>query len=198
MNNRNQTVYRLAIDSMMASLYFVLAYFAIKIGNITITPASITIILVAIIYSPVDAISVALVGELINQTAKYGLTITTPLWLIPVLLRTIIISVVAQIFRNHNSYLEKHKVAFYITTISANLITTIANTAVIFLDAYIMNYPVSFALLETVLRFISSLITSIVVTTLSLPILKAVSKINLQREPLKKDKKISKVNPANN
>lgn len=168
---------------MMASLYFVLAYFAIRFGNIVITPASITILLVALLYSPGDAIMVALVGELINQMAKYGPSPTTALWLLPSLSRAIIISVVAMIYRKKNTYLEKHIVAYFITIAIAGLVTTSLNTGVIFLDGFLMNYPVSYTLIETVFRFLSSIITCIVVGCLSLPILTAINKLNIGRIP---------------
>ncbi len=186
----NLRIYRLAIDSMMASLYFVLAYFAIRIGNITITPASITILIVSLLYSPSDAVLVALVGELINQMAKYGPSPTTALWLMPSLLRAITISLVAMIYRRKGSYLENHHVIYFLTVIIAGLLTTSANTGVIFLDGYLMNYPVSYTLLETFFRFLSSFITCIIVSILGLIVMKALGRINVNRVPfrIKEDK----------
>jgi uncharacterized membrane protein len=181
----NSTTYRLAIDSMMASLYFVLAYFAIKIGNITITPASITIVLVSLLYSPQDAILVGLVGETINQMAKYGPSPTTVLWLIPVILRASIISFSQLVCRRKGTYLERHLVLYFLIIILAGLVTTAANTGIIFLDGYLMNYPVSYTLLETLFRFLSSLITCVLVGILVLPVMKAIGKLDIKRVPYK-------------
>lgn len=180
---RKDTTYRLAIDSMMASLYFVLAYFSIRFGNITLTPASICVVIVSLLYSPSDAIFVALVGETINQMAKYGPGPTTVLWLIPGLLRALIISFVALIYRKKNTYLENHLVSYFITIIIAGLVTTSANTGIIILDGILMNYPTSYTLLETFFRFLSSFLTCIFVGILSLPILKAVNRMNIGRIP---------------
>ena len=189
MRASNKT-YRLAIDSMMASLYFVLAYFSIRFGNITITPASITILIVSLLYSPGDAILVALVGELINQMAKYGPSITTPLWLVPSIMRALVISLVAMLYRKKGTYLEKHVVMYFITIIIAGLLTTTINTGVIILDGYLMNYPVSYTIIETFFRFLSSFITCIVVGILTLFIMKALEKLNIGRVPCKETKHI--------
>lgn len=184
---RKNNVYRLAIDSMMASMYFVLAYFSIRLGNITITPASICIILVSLLYSPCDSLLVAIVGEMINQTAKYGIGPTTALWIIPCIIRSLIISITAAIYRNHNSYLEDHKVMYFITLMFSALMVTTTNTCVIYLDAKLLGYPISYTIIETVFRFISGIITSIVVAIISLPILYSTRKMNIGREPLKRD-----------
>lgn len=184
---KQKTIFRLAIDSMMAALYFVLAFFSIRFGNITISMASLTILLVSLLYSPMDALAVALIGELINQTARYGFTPTTALWIIPVLARALILSVFAHIHRKKGSYLECHVLPYYLIVLFASLITTVLNTGIIFLDGYLMNYPVSFTLIETGFRFLSSVITSIIVSSIGLPILKALDKIDVGR--IKCDKK---------
>lgn len=167
---------------MMASLYFVLTYFSIKIGNITITPASICIVLVSILYSPFDSLLVAIVGELLNQIAKYGIGPTTILWLMPGIARGLIISITAAIYRKHNTYLEDHKIMYFITLIFSALMVTTLNTLIIFLDAKLLNYPVSYTIIETVFRFISGIITTIVIAIISLPILSAARKMNLGKQ----------------
>ncbi len=180
---RKDTTYRLAIDSMMASLYFVLAYFSIRFGNITLTPASICVVIVSLLYSPGDALFVALVGETINQMAKYGPGPTTVLWLIPGMLRALILSLVALLYRKKNTYLENHPVMYFTTIIFAGLVTTGANTGIIILDGILMNYPASYTLLETCFRFLSSFLTCILVGILALPILKAINRIDVGRIP---------------
>jgi uncharacterized membrane protein len=180
---RKSAVYRLAIDAMMASLYFVFAFLAsIRIGpNVNITPASLAIILVAVMYSPADALLVAIVGEMINQIARYGLTPTTALWLVPVILRALIISVVAHIFRRNDKYLEENIPAYLVTLAIAAIVTTVANTYVIYIDAQLFHYPDGLTLVQTILRLISGIITSSVMAFISIPLIKAVSKLDIGR-----------------
>ena len=121
---------------------------------------------------------------------KYGPSITTPLWLVPSIMRALIISLMAMLYRKKGTYLEKHVVMYFITIITAGLMTTTINTGVIILDGYLMNYPVSYTIIETLFRFLSSFITCIVVGILALFIMKALEKLNIGRVPCKKTKHI--------
>lgn len=170
---RRSVVIRMAIVAVMAALYFVLAFLKISIGNIRITPASIAIIIVALLYSPGDAIMVALVGEFLQQVVGYGITATLPLWLIPPIIRATIISVTAYFFRMYDQHLEEHYVIYFITVVVAAVFTTGANTGIIYLDAFLLEYPVAYVQLETLFRFISGMITAIIVGALSIPVVKA-------------------------
>ncbi len=180
---RKSAVYRLAIDAMMAALYFVFAFLvSIRIGpNVTITPASLAIILVAVLYSPADAVLVAMVGELINQVSKYGITATTALWLVPVILRASIISIVAYVFRRNDKHLEDNIPAYIATLAIAAVVTTVANTYVIYIDAKLFHYPDGLTLAQTILRTIVGIITAAVMSFISIPVIKAVSKLQIGR-----------------
>jgi ECF transporter S component (folate family) len=186
---RKSSVYRLAIDAMMAALYFVLA-FLVNINimpNVHVTPASIAIILVAVLYSPADAVMVAVVGELINQVAKYGITLTTPLWLVPVVLRALIISVVAYLYRRGDKHLEDNIPAYLATLAVAAVVTTIANTYVIYIDAMLFKYPSGLTLAQTILRLASGVLTAVVMSIVSIPVLRAVRRLNIGRAPTRSE-----------
>lgn len=183
-------VYRLCIDSMMAALYVILAYFALRIGNITFTPASICILLVALLYEPSEAVLVAALGEMLNQAFKYGFGPTTVLWMLPAILRAVIVSLVAVLFRRRGTYLEEHTFWYYFTLISASLVVTAANTGVIYLDAYIYQYPAEYTAFETLYRFLTSLGTSIVVATILLPVMRALNHVDIGRVKKKQPENI--------
>lgn len=187
---RNQKViYRLAIDSMMAALYFVLAYFSFSFGNVKITLASLVIVLVSFLYSCKDSLMVAIIGELINQCAKYGFTPTTALWILPVLLRALLLSFFAYRSRRRGQYLENRTLLYYFCCLFVSLIITVVNTGILFLDGLLMNYPVSFTLIETLFRFLSSIVTSLVVSSISLPILRSLNRLDINRIKVKSDRK---------
>lgn len=174
---RNKTVLRLSIDSMMAALYFVLAYFSIRLGNnLTISLGSLVIVLTSLLFDPLDSICVALIGESINQLAKYGISITTGLWLIPPLVRALTISITAYIYKKKGYFLEDKKVAYFLTIIIAALFTTACNSGIIIVDAMLLDYPSSFTLVSMGFRFLSSFITSIVVSIIAILIIKPLRK----------------------
>ena len=181
---RNKSVYRLAVDSMMAALYIALSMLSIHVGpNLILSPASLPIILVSLLYAPLDALLVSCVGELLKQMISYGPSPTTVLWILPVMLKSLIISLTASIYRHKGSYLENHKVAYFVTLVVSFLVTTLANTGVIILDSRLMGYPDGLTWILTLTRFLSSLLTSLLLALLSLPILHVVKKINIGREP---------------
>jgi uncharacterized membrane protein len=174
---KNKLIYRMSIDAMLIAIYFVLAKFTIPIGNIRITFATIAIIIPALLFSIPDTLVIALLGEFIIQwTGIYGLTITTPLWLVPPAIRGLIISTIAYVYKKGEDRLENHKVVYSITVISAAIITTVLNTLVMFLDAIIIGYPFEFFVVETIIRAAVGIGTSIVIGVICIPIVYALNK----------------------
>lgn len=174
---RNNIIYRLALDSMLAALYFILTYITIRVGNFHITFASLMVVIPSLLFGLPDALFIAMLGEFLNQVLTYGIMITTPLWILPPLFRALIISIVSMIFKKKNDSLENHIVIYFITTIVAGLVTSLMNTLVTFLDGYIIGYSVSFVLITTCFRFLINIATSIVVSIIALPIVKVLKKI---------------------
>lgn len=183
---RKKAVFRLCLDSLLAALYFVLSLYSVKMGNIRITFASFAIILSGLLYSPSDALLVAFVGEMLSQLLQYGFTPTTFLWIIPSLFRAGMVSLFQVIARRKGTYLENHLLAYSLLMLLTFLLTTSINTGLIFLDAYLMNYPVSFTILETIFRFLSSIVTCVVVSILCLFLIKGLSKADIGRIPCRK------------
>ena len=169
---RNKIIYRLALDSMLAALYFILTYVTIRVGNFHITFASIMVVIPSILFGLPDSIFIALLGEFLNQILTYGISITTPLWILPPLFRALMISCFSTYFIKKNDRLENHIIIYFIVVLVGGLLTSIANTGVTFLDGYIMGYSVNFVLLTTIFRFLINIATSIVVAIVSLPIVK--------------------------
>ena len=173
---RNQYVIRLAISSLFVALYFVLSYFAtIKIGNIRLSFTGIIVIYASLLLYFKDTVFILVTGEFLLQlSSEYGLTPTTILWMLPPVLKGIIISTAIIILKKHNFTLigpkPKNYIVYFIICIFANLVTTAGNTGVIYLDAYIFNYPASYARFETLYRFITSFVSSLICASLTIPL----------------------------
>ena len=105
---KQNTVYRLAIDAMLAGLYIILAYFTIKIQLVQIAFTGIVVIIAALLYSPVDGVIVALIGSFVGQLTSYGLTPTTILWMLAPMLRGLMIGIFAWASRRGGRYLEEN------------------------------------------------------------------------------------------
>jgi len=178
--NHPNLVNRMALDAMFSALYLALASVSIPFGNIHLSFASLPLVVASILFGGFDGLAVAFIGEGILQIFSYGLTLTTPLWLVPPLLRAIVISFVAWFFRRRGEPLENHRWVYFLTLGVAALVTSLADTLALYIDAQIIGYPYSFLLWEASLRLLTGLGTSFVVGIVGLPLLKALRHLEPQ------------------
>lgn len=176
-----RTISRICGDGMLLAMYIVLSALTVRLTpNLQIAFTGLTIIMAVVLYGLPDAILIAVLGSFIGQArGAYGLSITTPLWMVPPILRAVVFGIVYEIFLKKGIKLEDKKVLFIVFAIIAGLVTTIANTGAIFLDAMIFEYPVSMAVVESIFRFVSSILSSIFIALVTLPIIYALKNANL-------------------
>ena len=183
----NKTIKRITGDAMLLAMYIVLSTVTIKITpNLQITFTALTIIMACVLYGFTDSILIAVLGSFVAQLRSiYGLTVTTPIWMIPPVLRAVTFGLIYEIYLKKNIHLEDKKLLFIVYAIVAGLVTTIANTGAIFLDAKIIGYPVSLAIIESIFRFVSSIATSIVCALVTLPVIYALKNSGLYHDRIK-------------
>lgn len=164
--------HRLTLYGMLTALYVVLSYVSIPLPGINgkIAFAALPIIFAATSFGLVDALIIATFGSFLMQILQYGIQITTPLWLIPPILRALVIGIVAEIYFHKNDKLSNHKVIYALTSLVAGLVVTGANTAAIYLDGVILGYDSAIVWLSTLLRFVTSIITTVVLTIICYPL----------------------------
>ena len=138
-------IYRIAIDAMFIAVYVILgAYLSIKIpGVIQISLSSLPVLLCAFLFRPSDAIAVAVIGNFLEQVldpSPYGFA-TLLIWLIPGALQALIASLGARTERQADSK-RKATVLMLITIVCAELTLTLVTTGAIYLDGYLLHYPV--------------------------------------------------------
>ena len=61
------TTKRLVIDALLVALFFVLSMFAVEIAGVKITFVSLPTVVCALLYGPVDACIVGLLGAFLEQ-----------------------------------------------------------------------------------------------------------------------------------
>lgn len=153
-------------------------------GDIRITFASLPILLSALLYGPGEAVTIALVGEFLNQLlGGYGITATTLLWIIPPAVRALIVGLAAVSFRNTDRPLERRPIPCYTFCILGAMGTTVANTAVYWIDSMIYHYY-TFAIVfgSFAWRLFTGVVTAAVVTTLAIPIAQFLRKQRYAKE----------------
>ena len=176
-----RTISRICGDGMLLAMYIVLSTLTVRLTpNLQIAFTGLTVIMAVVLYGLPDAILIAVLGSFIGQArGAYGLSITTPLWMVPPILRAVVFGIAYEIFLKKGIKLEDKKVLFIVFAIIAGLVTTIANTGAIFLDAMVFEYPVSMAVAESIFRFVSSILSSVFIALVTLPIIYALKNANL-------------------
>jgi ECF transporter S component (folate family) len=171
---KSKIIHRITLDAMLAALYVVLAYITLPIGNIRLTIASLPVALACLALGIGDGVSVAFLGEFINQLLKYGFTLTTPIWLVPPIIRALVIGLFAHFYRKQGQRLEDHYVIYFVAFIVAAVITTGANTLALYLDALVFDYPFAFVLYETIIRFFTGILTAVLLAIVAQPLSKII------------------------
>jgi uncharacterized membrane protein len=180
---KRSLVYHISLQAMFIALYFVLAKITLSFGNLHLTLASLPLLVSALLLGFGDTVAVAFLGEFLMFS--YGISLTTPLWLLGPVVRALLLGSVAAFYRKKGLELDHQIIPYYLTVVVSALIVTVINTGVLFLDALIVGYPFSFVWLETLLRLLTGLVTAVVVALLAHPLSDALRKLSPSLSPAK-------------
>ena len=131
---QNQTK-KMATNAMLAALCAVLGFVSIDMGNLKITLESFPVNLGALLFGPVDGMVIAFLGSFIYQILKYGFSVTTPLWILPGVVSAALLGGYA---KKKEFGLTRKQVI--IAVLIAELVVTILNTGVMYIDSKIYGY----------------------------------------------------------
>lgn len=126
---------RLAANSILAAACALLGYFAFDFGNIKISFEALPIFIAACLFGAYDAALVSLVGVGLYQLLRYGITLTTPLWILPYFAAAIFIGLISK-RHEYNIKMPAQLVVFVL----AELIITGFNTLALYIDSKIFHY----------------------------------------------------------
>ena len=126
---------QLATDAMLAAMCAVLGYLSLDLGNVKITFESFPVLMAALLFGPVDGMAVGGVGTLIYQLVRYGVTATTPLWILPY----VACGAVVGLYARKKQFAPARGQVLFIT-VAAELLVTVLNTGVLYLDSRIYGY----------------------------------------------------------
>lgn len=139
--NKNRAhLRRIVFDAMLVALFVVFStLLSFKTPWFEVSLVGLPILLCAYLYGWADALLVAALGSFVEQlTSQYGLSPTTPIWMAPVMLLALVASLGFFLTKKSGGALW----AILLTVIVAELVLTCANTAALYLDGYIWQYPV--------------------------------------------------------
>jgi len=160
--------------ALLAAMYLPLSlYAAVQMGNVRISFGSLPVVIAALLFGPLDAAVVALVGEFFKQLLTYGVTYTTVLYLAPPAARGVVIGIAAVLARQKGGRLEERRWPCYGVCVIAAVCTTIGNTLVNWLDSVLMGYYFPGLILgDLVYRLIVGMLNAVVIASIAIPLVK--------------------------
>ena len=166
------SVRRITLDAMLIAMFVVLHQFvSINLLHISITTDSLPVLVAAVFLGPPDGFFVGLLGRfLCEMFSQYGLTVTTPLWVLPAALRGLVVGFYAK----RHAFSLSRKQLILITVVTAMGVTAL-NSLVMFVDAHIFGYEAAILPL-LVPRIVSGAITAVVFSFLLPPLTAALDK----------------------
>ena len=163
------TTQKLVMNALLIALHVILARVAsIRIGNsLSISVSGITEVVAGLLFGPVSGGLVGLLGSLLNQLFSYGLTVTTPLWIIPAAMKGLMCGWYAKAYGYELNPLQ----ILWILIVSAAVVTTM-NTVVLVVDAEIFGYSTKATVLGIMgIKYINGAITSVAYMLITTPLL---------------------------
>ena len=155
-------IYKICTLALLIAMMFLLKRtIAIETPYIKINFASLPIVLAAMMFGPLEGAVVAVIGEFIVQViGPYGLMPTTFIWIWPPAIRPLVVGGIAMwLHRATGKRLEQRPVICYVACVLGAMLTTTGNT---------FFAP---ALFITPARYVTGVITAVVVATACIPLM---------------------------
>ena len=126
---------RLTFNAVLAAMCAALGTISLDFGNLKLTFESFPVIAAALLFGPVDAMLVGGIGTLLYQVLRYGITVTTPLWILPYILCGLVVGLYA---KWHRFDLDKMRMGIIIFT--GSILIFLLNTLVLYVDSKVYGY----------------------------------------------------------
>ncbi len=173
-------ILRLCICAATVALHIVLElYCTLRLGNeLKVSFSTLPFVIVALLYGPVDGGVTGLVGTFISQLLTYGITATTPIWIIPGAVQGLVAGLVYIAFKRKNK--------FWPITISvcvSCIMLVILNWVASYLDGVVIfkYWVIEYLIALIPIRLLVGVALCVAYSAVSFPIVKALRKAGLAR-----------------
>lgn len=134
-NKKGISTFQLTVDAMLAAMVALLGYVSIDATVFKITFESLPLLIGALFLGPIDGMLIGGIGTLIYQLLRYGFAYTTVLWMLPYILAGLLCGLVAK----KNNF-ELSKVKIFIICLISEILISVLNTGVIYIDSKVNHY----------------------------------------------------------
>ncbi|NBI11533.1 folate family ECF transporter S component [Colidextribacter sp. OB.20] len=143
---------------------------------------SLPVVLAAMLFGPLEGVLVAVLGEFIIQViGPYGLMPTTFIWIWPPAIRALVVGSAAVWLRRSGTRLESRPVVCYVVCVIGAILTTIGNTAGMWLDSLFNRTSFAAAALWVPARFVSGTCTAVIIATICMPLVHSLRRSGVLR-----------------
>lgn len=184
MSKNKFSAQQIAVCAILIAIYFPLSALSPEFSGIQITFDSLPVTIGAMLGGPLEGFLVGLLGELLAQIVRYGLSVTTVLWILPRALRGLIIGLGCVLFKKKMSVSAfaqgRPSIVYFIVCIVAAIFTSLGNTLAYYVDSIVFGYY-NFALIFGVagIRLISNVISSVLMAIVTVPVLLGLRKAGI-------------------
>lgn len=182
MHKKTNNIKMLCFSGVMAAMFVGLDFLAVAIsapfgGTLKISFSALPIIIVAIFGGPFWGATTGFVGSFIAQLLTYGLTATTALWMIPDIVRGLIMGWLFRAFK-----CSTKKGILILETSIASIVATILNTGAMLVEQKLYGYYQSYLAIYVAVptRTIVGIVTAIIIAVVLPTIVNALRKQNLE------------------
>lgn len=151
---KQNSVYRLAIDAMLAAMCAALGYFSLDLMDFKFTFENLPILIGGIIFGPVDGMLIGFVGTFLYQLIRYGIEASTPLWIVPYVISGLIAGLGGYFCRKQDKYGFRVLVLVPVLLVNAALVTLMNTGSLYIYYKYILQIPVETMLLKLPVRLL--------------------------------------------
>ena len=170
---------RLAYDALLSAMCVALGYFSLDLGAWKFTFENVPVLIGALMFGPIDGALIGFIGIFLTQMLKYGIEISTPLWILPYVISGLLVGFVAK-----KNRFQLKPLAITILMIVNGLVVTGVNTiCLIIYYKYIILAPVQTVIVKIPLRVAISLIKAVAYAILIPLVIKGLEKARLYDKP---------------
>lgn len=152
----------ISLASSFAALSLILDVLSVRTESTKYTLYGFPLLFSGILFGPLVGLLTGLVSGILSQFLTYGISITTPIWILAPMMWGFISGLLF-----HNAFKKKESPRYIIlTVILTSIIVTLTNTLALYLDGLIYHYPTPYVIAQLGIRMINSILLAIVYSVL--------------------------------
>ena len=159
---------RLSLNALLAAMCAVLGMISLNTGNLKLSFEGLPVLVGALLFGPVDGMLIGGIGTLLYQGVRFGLMVTTVLWVVPY----VVCGLLAGLYARKWGFKLSTKQLVFITC-AVNILEFLLNTLALYLDSRFWGYTFVYVIGATIPRIAVCVAKAAVYTAIMPAVLRA-------------------------